>query len=358
MAFMAAAATVAATDFSELDAALDSRWGAGEPGGAVVIARGDSVIYERYSGVADLATNEEISPATRFNIASVSKQFTVMALLQQARLYRGGMPLLDTPMDAFVTYAQPWWHDITPAMLASHTSGLDDRREGSREWKINATDDDAVAYFEHIEAPVHGPGEYYDYLNPSFVLLARVVEQLSGRGFTEYVAENLFAPAGMTDTYYFDRDASPESQAHAYIPSADGSWQQYDFGEETFFATRPDGGIYSTARDMLRWLDALRDGRVLPASWVALSRQPRVSVSASPYCSYQRRPDTWYALGQFVEHPAGKPLKVFHTGDNGGFQAYVAVYPDTDTRIVVLENRNDRSRSQLVDLIDKTLGYR
>ena len=180
--FMAAAATVAATDFSELEAALDSRWPDGQPGGAIIIARGDSVIYERYEGIADLGTGEEISPATRFNIASVSKQFTVMALLQQARLYGGGLPLLDTPMDSFVTYSRPWWHDITPAMLASHTSGLDDRRTGTREWKINATDDDAIAYFADLEAPAHAPGCYYDYLNPSFVLLARLVEQLSEGG--------------------------------------------------------------------------------------------------------------------------------------------------------------------------------
>lgn len=355
---MAAAATVAATDFSELEAALDSRWAAGQPGGAIIIARGDSVIYERYEGIADLGTGEEISPATRFNIASVSKQFTVMALLQQARLYGGGLPLLDTPMDSFVTYSRPWWHDITPAMLASHTSGLDDRRTGTREWKINATDDDAIAYFADLEAPAHAPGCYYDYLNPSFVLLARLVEQLSGREFTGYVTENLLAPAGMADTYYFDRVAAPRDQAHAYIPAGDGAWREYDFGEETFFATRPDGGLYSTARDMIVWLGALRDGRVLPPSWVELSRRPRVSVSDSPYCQYQRRPDTWYALGQFVEQPEGRPRKIFHTGDNGGFQAYVAVYPDSDTRIVILENRNDRSRSQLVGLVDKALGYR
>ncbi|MCM1032149.1 MAG: beta-lactamase family protein [Odoribacter sp.] len=356
---MLAAGASLATDLQLIDSMINKRWDAADaPGGAIVIARGDSIIYEQYRGMARLDTYTSITEDTRFNIASVSKQFTVMALLQQAAAYRGGMPLLDTPVDSFLCYTQPWWHEITPAMLASHTSGLPDAREGSREWKITADDDDAISYFADLEKPAHGAGEYYDYLNPSFILLARIVEQLSGQEFTAYAEERLFKVSGMGKTSYFDPHAEMPGQAHAYIPDPDGSWREYDYGEETFFATRPDGGIYSTARDMLSWLNALRDGIVLPHAWISLSRQPRVSVSASPYCDYQRRPDTWYALGQFVEHPAGQPIKIFHTGDNGGFQAYVAVYPESDTKIIVLENRNDRSRSELVDIIDRALQLR
>lgn len=351
------AMTSAAIDTSPLDVMLTERWDdPNAPGGAIIIAKGDSIFYERYAGLADLETRQPIGPQTQFNIASVSKQFTVMALLQQAAKYAGRMPLLDTPMSEFVDYGQPWWHSITPAMLASHTSGLPDTRTGPREWKVTATDIDAIKYFETLEKPAHGPGEYYDYLNPSFILLARIVEQLSNREFTEYVADNIFKPAGMASTYYFDTASRGENESHAYAPADDDTWQEYDYGEETFFATRPDGGIYSTARDMLSWLNALRDGIILDREWVALSRMPRVSVSDSPYCDYQRRPDRWYALGQYVEHHPGHPVKVFHTGDNGGYQAYLAVYPEEDIKIVVLENRHDKSRSQLADTIDKCLG--
>lgn len=348
-----------AIDTAALDSALDSRWdNPAAPGGAIIIAAGDSIVYERYSGMADLTSRRPITSSTRFNIASVSKQFTVMALLREASRYRGGLPLLDTPLDSFLCYTQPWWHDITPGMLASHSSGLGDHRTGTREWKIAADDNDAIAYFETLGAPDHGPGEYYDYLNPSFILLARIVEQLSDEEFTEYAGRHLFAPAAMHDTYFFEPTAAPADQAHAYRCLDNGRWEEFDYGEETFFATRPDGGIYSTARDMISWLGALRDGKVLPRAWVDLSRRPRVNVSDSPHCDYQRRPDTWYALGQFVEHPDGSPVKIYHTGDNGGFQAYLAYYPVRDLSIVVLENRHDRSRSQLVNLIDRILGTR
>jgi CubicO group peptidase (beta-lactamase class C family) len=347
----------ASPDFDTLDRVLKSRYDdPGAPGAAIIIARGDSIIYERYTGIADLVTGEKIGPETRLNIASISKQFTVMALLQQAAIHNPA--LLDQPVSKFFNYPQSWWHDITLRHLASHTSGVPDTRpRDNRQWCVMADDEQSIAYFHTVEAPQFAPGTYYDYLNPSFILLAKVVEQLSGEQFTSYVDNHVFAPAEMYDTYYFDRTATPPHQAHAYVPDGDG-WKEYDFGEETFFATRPDGGIYATARDMLRWENALFGGKIVSAEALRQACTPIVSVTDSPLCDYQRRPYTWYGLGLFIEKPEGAPLKIYHTGDNGGFQAYVASYPESDTRIIVLENRADRSRDDLVQVIDNVLGMR
>lgn len=301
-------------------------------------------------------TKVPISPETRFCIASCSKHFTVVALLRAMEMTR--MPLLDYPVGNLFDYPQDFWDDISLRNLANHTSGVPDSRPRTdRNFTIFANEEQSIEYFPTVESLKFGPGEYYDYLNPSFILLAKVIEHVTGEDFYEYVQHNLFNPAGMASTYYFNPEKEGDGQSHAYEPVGN-AWKEYDYGEETFYATRPDGGIYSTPRDLLRWENALRDERIIGGSDRDLAYRPTVSVTDSPFCDYQRRPDTWYGLGWFIDHPAGKPKKVYHTGDNGGYQAYVAKYPEEDIKIIMLENRHDHDRWQMATLIDQILGLR
>lgn len=337
-----------------LDSLFEARYGdegQSAPGCAVLIAEGDSVIYERYFGVADMPSGRAVDEHTLFNIASVSKQFTVAALLQQ------GIDIDRPCADFFPEYPQAFWREITPAHLASHSSGLPDSRDRSdRNACVYADEEQSVQYFPNVEQLKFAPGSAYDYLNPSFILLAKIVEQTSSQDFYQYQRDHIFTPLGMDATLYFSPDSMPAEAAHAYIPDADGGWREYDYGEETFFATRPDGGIYSTARDMLKWEQGLASGKVLPDSVLRMAYAPRVNVADSPWCDYQRRPHTAYGLGWFVDSTPGRPVKVYHTGDNGGFQAYVAKYPETGLKIIVLENRHDQDRWSMAQAIDSIMG--
>ncbi len=343
------AAGASASDMTQrLDSLFETRYPqADEPGGAVLIARGDSIIYERYFGIADMQTKQPVTAETRFNIASVSKQFTVAAMLQQ------GIDI-DSPVSDYFNFPQSFWHEVTLRHLASHTSGVPDSRDRSDRAKcIFATDSTSEAYFPHVDSLKFKPGTAYDYLNPSFILIARTVEQKSGKEFTQYMQENVFTPLGMESTYYFDPAKSPDNTAHGYEPAEEGAWKEYDYGEETFFATRPDGGIYSTARDMLRWERGLAKGAVLDKASLREAYNPQVKVSGSPWCDYQNRPDTYYGLGWFIDKSNPSATKVYHTGDNGGFQAYVAKYPEEGVSIIVLENRHDRDRWEMAKAIDE-----
>jgi len=320
------------------------------PGAAVLIARGDSVIYERYYGVADMPSGRPVDENTLFNIASISKQFTVAALLQQ------NVDINRPCSEFFPEYPQTFWKEITPMHLASQSSGLPDSRDRSdRNACVYADEEQSVQYFPLVKELKFKPGTAYDYLNPSFILLAKIVEQSSGEDFYDYQQRHIFTPLGMDATVYFNPDTMPPQAAHGYILTDGGGWREYDYGEETFFATRPDGGIYSTARDMLKWEQGLAHGKVLPDSALRMAYAPRTNVSDSPWCDYQRRPHTHYGLGWFVDTTPGRPVKVYHTGDNGGFQAYVAKYPENDTKIIVLENRNDKDRWSMAQAIDSIL---
>lgn len=349
--------TAADSTTARLDSLFEARYAepaTPSPGAAVIIARGDSIIYERYFGYADLDSLSPVDSLTRFNIASVSKQFTVAGLLQLAA---DGKVDIDAPLsNYFPEYTRPLWHKVTPRHLASQSSGIADTRpRDDRNAMIFANDSTSALYFAHIDTLLFEPGTAYDYINPTFILLARIIERATGLSFTDYQQQHIFNPAGMSHTFYFDPAQTPGHTAHGYAPADSSRWDEYDYGEETFFATRPDGGIYATARDMLAWEKALADSIIMPQTWLAEAYRPATDVASSPYCDYQRRPDTWYGLGWFIESRPSAPLKVFHTGDNGGFQAYVAKYPADSVRVIVLENRHDRPRRQMSLDIEKIL---
>lgn len=326
--------------------------GVAEPGAAVMVIKGDSTLFESYYGYGRLDSLRPVTADTRFCIASVSKQFTVVALLQQVA---HGKASMSQAVSDWEPYPQPFWRKVSLGQLAAHTSGVPDSRDRSdRQAAIYATDSSSMAYFPLVDSLKFEPGSAYDYLNPSFLILADVVRQCSGMPFVEYVADSVFAVAGMTRAVYFEPALEDSYESHGYMPGAEG-WEECDYGEETFYATRPDGGIYATARDLAAWERALWSGRVLDPRLLAIAYTPWVSVSDSPWCDYQRRPDTWYGLGWFVDTTPGMPVKVYHTGDNGGYQAYLAKYPAEKVAVIVLENRHDLDRWQLALEIDRLL---
>lgn len=361
---------------SQVDAIMQTRYSHDTPGAGIMILKGDSVVMEKYYGVADMETKEPISVLTRFNIASVSKQFTVVGALRLVN--EGKITLNDTLSSYFPQYTEPIWTQLQIWHLMSHTSGLPDSRDRSdRNACVYANDSISMGYFPLVKELRFNPGSAYDYKNPTFLLIANIIEQCDSMPFIDYQKRYIFDELGMVSTTYFDPNIIPANAAHGYINTlADGAsstdndtagktvkidnsnssqWQQYDYGEETFFATRPDGGIYSTVRDLAQWEKGLRENRIIPDSLLQLAYTPHVEVTGSKWSSYQNRPNTYYGLGWFIDKTPGYPTKVYHTGDNGGFQAYLAKYPEKEITIIVLENRNDNDRWTLATAIDKIL---
>ena len=325
---------------SQVDAIMKTRYSYDTPGAAIMILKGDSVIMEKYYGVADMETMEPISVLTRFNIASISKQFTVVGALRLVN--EGKIALNDSLAHYFPQYTEPFWKQLQIWHLMSHTSGLPDSRDRSdRNACVFANDLISMSYFPLVKDLRFNPGSAYDYKNPTFLLIANIIEQCDSMPFIEYQKRYIFDELGMVSTTYFDPNNTPANTAHGYINTqADGAsstdndtagktvkidnpkssqWQQYDYGEETFFATRPDGGIYSTIRDLAQWEKGLRENRIIPDSLLKIAYTPHVEVSGSKWSSYQNRPNTYYGLGWFIDKTPSYPTKVYHTGDNGGF---------------------------------------
>ena len=359
----------------KLDKLCTSLFPADEPGAAVLILKGDDIVFDKGYGIADIETKKAIDGNTFFNIASVSKQFTAVAILQLAE--KGLLSLEDPVSKYFPEYQADFWKDVKIKHLLAHSSGVPDARGGiPRELKIKGDETLAMSYLPGLDHLNFEPGSAYEYINPTFVLCGVILEKISKMPFTQYVTENIFRPAGMLQTLYFDpqhEDRIP-NMAHGYeyadvedMPeerTADSNpdngpknWYEYDYGEETFFATRPDGGIYSSTHEFALWERALRANKILEEARRIDAQSPKTLVSDSPWSDYQNRPNTWYGYGWFIEPKTDTTKEViYHTGDNGGFKILAARYPEDNTLVLVFANRADWDRYEVMQQIEAIFG--
>ncbi len=361
---------------AKLDKLCASLFPADEPGAAVLVLKGDDILFDKGYGIADIDTKVPIDGNTFFNIASVSKQFTAVAILQLAE--QGKLSLDDPVSKYFPEFKAPFWKDIQIKHLLSHSSGVQDARGGiPRELKIKGDEALAMSYLPDLDFLHFQPGTAYEYINPTFVMCGAIVEKVTGQPFVDYVAENIFRPSGMAKTLYFDQahqelipnmahgyeyadveDMPEERTADATPSDTPKNWYEYDYGEETFFATRPDGGIYSSTHEFAEWEKALRANKVLSEASRVDAQSPHTYASDSPWSDYQNRPNTWYGYGWFIEPKTDTTKEViYHTGDNGGFKILAARYPEDKALVLIFANRADWDRYEVMQQIEEIFGF-
>ena len=336
----------------KIDSLFNSLYNEGEPGGSVMIMKGDEVFFAKSYGIADMETKAPIDANTFFNIASVSKQFTAMAILKLHQ--EGKLSLEDNIKKYFPEFKGEFFNRIQIKHLLSQCSGLPDNRPRTdRMFTLTATDMQSIEFFKDLEEINFEPGTNYEYQNPTFQLCYAIIEKVSGQSFEEYMKQNIFDPSGMTETLYFEAERVIPRMSHGYIPEdSTSTWKQYDYMEETFFATKADGGIYTSINEFVKWEKALQDNLIICDSLKQIAHSPITTVSGSTFSSYQNRPYTSYGYGWFIEEKPGMPRKVYHTGDNGGYQIYAGRFPEKKVLVLVFENRNDHSRWKMVEELD------
>ena len=346
-----------------LDSICSTLFSSDEPGAAVLVMKGDSVLFDKGYGLADLGTQAPIDGNTFFNIASVSKQFTAVAILQLAE---ERLLSLNDAVAQYFSFPYAFWKEVRIKHLLSHCSGVPDLRgDMPLEAKRYATDSTALSYLPKVNELHFLPGSCYEYMNPTYVLLGALVEQRSEQPFSTYMQEHIFAPAGMHAFYFADSIPAlgtsaecPFPLAHAYDYDTPHKWYEYDYGEETFFATRPDGGIYTSTHEFVKWEQALRNHKVLTEESLLEAWSPQIRVTGSEWSDYQNRPNTWYGLGWFIEPPTDSTKTViYHTGDNGGFQILAARYPEDNALVLVFSNRSDWDRYALMQQIEHLFDF-
>ena len=316
-----------------------------DPGMAMAVVQNGEPVYTNFCGLSDLNEKTQIDEHTRFCLASCSKQFTAVAILQLRD--RGVLSLDDEIRKWFPEYTNSVWEGVTIRHFLSHSSGLPhDRSYLPREKRIFADDELAVEFFQKIDNALFPSGTAYDYSNPTFTLLGKLIERASGMEFEEYMHRYIFSPAEMNETAYFNPKSRMDDESHGY-EQVDGKWIECDYGEETFYATRPDGALYTCLQDAMVWMPALLGGKILSINSLREAWTSFVQVGGSPWCNYNNRSGTSYGLGWFIDE-CGSSTMIYHTGENGGYSTFMAHFPSDNIQIIVLSNRSDWDKEGLI----------
>jgi len=309
------------------------------PGLAVAVEQNGVVVEQAY-GYADVAKKVPVTTDTRFEIGSVTKQFTAACVLQLAD---AGKLSLD---DRLGKYVSDYFigRGVTVRQLLEQTSGIPEYLDGAD--VVDAASTHPATYatiLDRVSAkPLDfPPGTRWEYSNTNYILLGRIVEFVSREKYETYVREHIFGPAGMTQSGFIDDEATLPAMARGYTATGSGFTPAPLLREDWAQAA---GGIVSTVGDVLKWDDALLAGKIVPAADVTLMRSEAKLVDGSP---------THYGLGWLVDDVGGHP-HVWHNGGTFGFHAVNATFPSDDEAIVILGNSTSGFESAVSDIFTKT----
>ena len=326
----AAARQPDAEALARLDGFAQGVQAAGLFSGVVLVARDGEVLFQQAYGPADeQAPDVALTPGMRFNLASAGKMFTTVAILQQVA---AGRITLDTPVGAVLKdYPNAdFARQVTLRHLLTHTAGAGDVDElfgaahaADRARLRSAAD---IIALHGDRAPAFAPGSEQKYGNYGYVVIGRMVEVLSGEGFEDYLRRHVFEPAGMRHTGFVDCNDPAADIAHGYV-DVDGQRLRN-------CATLPArdmaaGGEVSTAADMLRFVQALRAGKLLPPALFAQATTTQREFMGLGF----------FATG-FGEGVPRRDFRWGHGGSADGICTDVRTYPVTGETVIVLSNRD------------------
>ncbi|SDE80237.1 CubicO group peptidase, beta-lactamase class C family [Massilia sp. PDC64] len=310
-----------------LDALFDGHVKSDGPGLVVAAAVDGRVVYRRAFGMACVALGRALAPSTRMRIGSTSKQFTAMAVLLLAD---EGRVDLDAPLRDYLPELPRYPVEPTVRQVLQHLGGIRDHVSDGMLVDGGRSVKPAGWAWRHLvrQDALNGlPGQRWMYSNGGYHLLSLLAERAGGRPFAELLRDRLFAPLGMHDTALVPSDlAITPGLATLHVPQADGTWRRGAFPHEDLLG---EGGIVSTADDLLRWLAELRAPRVLgtPAAWRTLLEPARLADgSALPY------------LMGLLRLPMRGEVTLQHAGAVVGASCQALTVPARGIDIVVLTN--------------------
>lgn len=240
---------------SRIDAYLAPFVERGELSGNLLIAQGGEVVYERSFGMADRELGVPNGPETRFNIASVTKPMTVIALISLAS---EGKLSLDDKLSKWIPDF-PRGEEITIGQIARHRSGIAHRVTEPHEETVPRTAAEMVA-FAAKRPLTQEPGGEYNYSSGGFSVLARVLELASGKDYDALLQERVFKPAGVADTAHVDSRTIFPHRASGYLADGRGGALNAQLRDYSYLVGA--GSVWSTARDLRALIDAVRAGKM------------------------------------------------------------------------------------------------
>ena len=312
------------------------------PGGAVGIVRNDSLIYAKGFGMANLENNIPNTTETNFYMASVSKQFTGYCIVLLAKQRK-------VKLDEDIRIDLPWFpnygNKITVRNLLNHTSGIRDDLDLATISGYNrfgmVTQLHALSLIKSQRSLNFTPGKQHKYSNSNFVLLAEIVETVSGQSFSSFADSAIFKPLGMNHTSFpEDYTKLISNRANSYSKINNSTFTN-NFQN---VYTLGDGGMFSNIVDMQKWVSNFFNPKVGDHKDIEqLTQKGRLNNGN----------EIFYALGVNATTLKGWN-RYQHSGSMAGYRNYVAIYPDLKLGIIVFGNVNSNPtpRDMVVQIND------
>jgi CubicO group peptidase (beta-lactamase class C family) len=342
-------------DAKQIDSVFSAVTSDGDPGLAVLVRANGHAIFEKGYGVRDLRTKSKIGGATNFRLASVTKQFTAMAVMLLAHDLK--LRYVDRLTDVFPDFPA-YGKSISIRNLLNHTSGLEDYGDLLMKANPNAPpekipqikDAGVLALMKQQTSTKFMPGTNWEYCNTGYAILAMIVEKKSGKPFGQFLHDRIFAPLKMENTIAFENGKNEVSNRAYGHSKAGDAWQETD--QSPTSAVLGDGGIYSSVEDLAKWDDALEQYTLLdeqdmqPALAPAL-RRPAVD-SSGPTDSAGN--PILYGFGWFLD-PYKRHVRMYHDGETIGFRTTIERFTGDKVTIIVLCNRDDLNPQALAEKV-------
>ncbi len=308
------------------------------PGSAVLVVKDGIVVLNKGYGLANLEHNILITPATVFDIASVSKQFAGFAIASLSE--EGRISLKDNVRD-YIPELPDFGPKITIEHLVYHTSGI-------RDWTgtltmAGWTFDDVITFDQILRMAYNqkqlnfDPGTEYQYSNTGYNLLVEVIQRVTGLSFREWTTQNIFEPLGMNNSFFLDdlTEVIP-NKANSYSKGKDG---KFHFNHVNLIALG-SSSLNTTTEDLAKWVINL-DNKAVGGESVINRMFQRGKLNNGESIDY--------AYGFWIGEYRGTPW-IDHTGGWESFRTYMTYFPNEHLSIVVLNNNGKRPTNTALNI--------
>lgn len=344
----------------QIDAIFSGMQSNNAPGAAVLVIKDGHTVFERGYGVTDLRTLRKIDGLTNFRLASLSKQFTAMAVM--LLVHDGKLRYDESLADIFPDFPQ-YGKSITIRHLLNHTSGLLDyedlmqpQLDVPEDKLVQIKDAGVLELLKQQKTTKFAPGTKWEYSNSGYVVLGMVVQKVSHQPFAQFLRDRIFVPLKMTATIAYEKPvhgSGPEEPGHEErqddntIPRRayghthkQGRWQQND--QSPTSATLGDGGIYMSLEDLAKWDAALREYTLLSET----EMQPAITPVKAPGVQGPNGEPAEYGFGWYL-NPYKNHARMWHYGETVGFRTNIQRFVKHGLTVIVLCNRDDLNPGEL-----------
>ena len=319
------------------------------PGMAAVLIRDGRIEYRKVFGFANLDSRTPITPNTQFLLASLTKQFTAMAIMILAE---GHKLQFDDSLAKFCPEFPGYARAITIRNLLNHTAGLTQyqqllvgkidenyfRSSKSPPAAHEFTAAEALQVLSRQQNLRFSPGDKFEYSDSAYVVLGQIIERITGMRYAEFLKETVFDPLEMHDTLVVDERKQNVPRLALGYARRNAKWQDITYSPEN--SIYGEDGIYSTINDLYKWDQALYTERLVSRSTLEMAFTPgRTNDGKEISTDVLARPSS-YGFGWFISSLHGDKA-VEHSGGWSGYATHILRVPSRRITAIILTNASN-----------------